>query len=302
MTTKVDDLVSSLRTHGMPSVRNILVTVFGDALRPYGSSVSVQSLTRLLEPLDVTERLVRTSLTRLADDNLVQARRLGSRSYYGVHESAEPLFDQAEERIYHRPERKWDRFWTVAIVDGAVGTSAQRSEVRRQLAVIGLGPVTPNVMASPVVEPAEVAALVRAVGSSVGVLVTRSENVSDVGHMSDVELARRVMSLDDLAEHYREIIAWFAPLDDDGDGDLSPAESFIARTLLIATYRRIVLADPLLSASLLPNPWRGNEAFELAARVYAKLESDSERWLVEVCETPTGPLAKPRLRRIFGAL
>jgi phenylacetic acid degradation operon negative regulatory protein len=300
MTAEVDDLVSSLRTRGMPSARNILVTVFGDSLRPYGSSVSVRSLTRLLEPLDVTERLVRTSLTRLADDNLVAARRVGNRSYYGVHESAEPLFDQAEEKIYHRPERKWDGLWTLAVIDGAAGASEQRSEIRRQLTNLGLGPVAPNVMASPVAKPEAVAAVVRAADLQGGVLVTRSKNVSDAGRMSNSDVARRVMSLDELGNRYREIINWFSPLDNAPDP--SPAESFVARTLLIATYRRIVLTDPLLSAELLPEPWTGRDAFELAARIYGALESASERWLVEVCETPAGRLEQPRLSRVFGAL
>ena len=299
MTTEVDDLIAALRSRGMPSVRNILVTVFGDALRPYGAPVSVQSLTRLLEPLDVTERLVRTSLTRLADDDLVAVSRVGNRSFYGVHKSAEPLFDQAEARIYRPPEREWDGFWTLAIIDGAVGTSDQRSELRRQLTVLGLGPVTPNVMASPVVEPAAVTAVVRAVDLQAGVLVTYSKNVSDAGLMSNADVAERVMLLDDLAKRYREIIDWFAPLD--GSPDMSPADSFVARTLLIATYRRVVLVDPLLSADLLPNPWSGREAFELAARVYAALEPESERWLFEVCDTPGGTLERPRLRRVFGA-
>jgi len=302
MTTEVDALVASLRLRGMPSVRNILVTVFGDALRPYDTPVSVQSLTRLLEPLDVTERLVRTSLTRLADDSLVEVRRVKNRSYYGVHSTAEPLFDQAEARIYSPPEREWDGLWTMAIIDGAVGTSDQRAELRRQLAGIGLGPVTPNVLVSPVVEPAAVAGVVRAVGLQGDVLVTRSTNTSEVGAMSNGGLAERAMALDDLAERYSEIINWFVPLD--GVAELSPADSFVVRTLLIATYRRIVLADPLLSAALLPTPWSGRVAFELVGRVYTAFESASERWLSEVCDTPEGPLhpLEPRLRRVFGAL
>jgi phenylacetic acid degradation operon negative regulatory protein len=139
MTEALEQLVASLRSHGMPSVRNILVTVFGDALRPYGAAVSVQSLTRILAPLEVPERSIRTSLTRLADDDLVTIDRVGNRSFYRVDPSAEALFDRAELRIYHDPDSEWDGHWTMAIIDSGVGTSDQRATLRRQRGWLGLG-------------------------------------------------------------------------------------------------------------------------------------------------------------------
>jgi phenylacetic acid degradation operon negative regulatory protein len=137
-----------------------------------------------------------------------------------------------------------------------------------------------------------VVSAVRAAGLPNAVLVMRSENVSDENLISNADLAQRVVQLDELASRYREIIDWFDPLDPLGGGlGLSPAESFVARILLIATYRRVVLADPVLPAELLPDGWSGREAYTLVARVYDLLQPASERWIVEVCDTPDGPPA-----------
>jgi phenylacetic acid degradation operon negative regulatory protein len=288
MTEALEQLVASLRSHGMPSVRNILVTVFGDALRPYGAAVSVQALTRILAPLEVPERSIRTSLTRLADDDLVTIDRVGNRSFYRVDPSAEALFDRAELRIYHDPDSEWDGHWTMAIIDSGVGTSDQRATLRRQFGWLGLGPVTPNVMASPVVTTGAVVGVVREAGLRDAVIVTRSKNVADDALISDIDLARRVAPLDEMVKRYAEISDWFGDLS--AASGLSPAESFVGRTLLIATYRRVVLADPRLPAELLPVNWNGRCAYSLAADVYGALWDASEQWITEVCETPDGSL------------
>lgn len=295
MTDGLGGLITSLRSRGMPSVRNILVTVFGDALRPYGAAVSVQSLTSLLEPLGVSERLVRTSLTRLADERIVVIRRVGNRSFYGVEDSAQALFEKAEEKIYRSCERRWDGRWTLVIIDGSVGTSDQRAELRHQLTVLGLGPIAPNVMASPVVGGAAVAAVVHGTDLRHGVLVTQSTVVDGAELVNDLDLATRVMVRTELAQGYDEIIDWFTPLT--GVPEMSAADSFVARTLLIAAYRRVVLSDPGLPDVLVSNGWSGRRAFTLVAQLYGEFRSQSEARIVEVCETPDGPLRMQQISR-----
>jgi phenylacetic acid degradation operon negative regulatory protein len=291
MTGNLAPLIAALRTNGMPSVRNLLVTVFGDAIRPYDAAVSVRSLTRLLAPLDVSERLVRTSLTRLADDDLVAVRRIGNRSFYRVHPDADALFERAEERIYHDLDREWDGRWTLAVVDAGIGTSDQRATLRRQLGWLGLGSIAPNVMASPVVTTDAVVGVVRDAGLRDAVIITRSTSVADDVLISDIDLARRVVPLDEIAKRYAEISEWFGDLS--AASCLSSAESFVGRTLLIAAYRRVVLADPRLPTELLPANWNGPRAYSLVADVYGALWDASEHWITEVCETPDGSLPAP---------
>ena len=157
-----DGSESPTSSNGAPSARNLLVTVFGDALLPHGvdTAVSVSSLATLLEPFGVSERLVRTSLTRLVNDGLLATRAVGRRSFYGVAPASTPLFRQADARIYGSRRRRLG-----PVVDDR-GDRRHRGNLRPNghvsangLTWAGLGVVAPNVMASPVVT-AEEAALV----------------------------------------------------------------------------------------------------------------------------------------------
>jgi len=284
-----EGLVQSLRTQGMPSVRNLLVTIFGDSVRPQGVAVSVRSLATLLEPLDVSERLVRTSLTRLATDEWVAAERIGHRSFYGVHPAAANRYERAERRIYHRDARTWDGAWTVAVVDGNVGRPDERAALRRELAWVGMGSVAPNVMASPVVDAAAVAEIVAEVGPPGAVHLSTSTTITGTSLVADVDLARRAVPLDDLAARYGELIGWFEPFTTPSSiAGLTPAQAFVVRTLLIAAYRRIVLVDPLLPDELLPQRWNGEQAFGLVGGVYESLLPATDDYFADVVETAPG--------------
>src|ERR1700730_10864216 len=56
---------------------SLLVTIFGDAIAPRGGAVTLASLIDLAAPFGLNERLVRTSMARLAADGWLQNRRRG---------------------------------------------------------------------------------------------------------------------------------------------------------------------------------------------------------------------------------
>ncbi len=288
----LDHLRSATSSNGAPSARNLLVTVFGDALLPHGSevAVSVRSLATLLEPFGVSERLVRTSLTRLVNDGLLASRTIGRRSFYGVAGASAPLFRQADARIYGSRRRAWDGSWTIVVVDGTESTAANRATLRQRLTWAGLGVVAPNVMASPVVSPVEAATVVEEVGGFAHVLVTRSELFDGAGTIDEEELARRCAPLDEVAARYHVFVDEFIDFDRTTISSISPAEAFKLRVLLVAAYRRIVLVDPLLPESLLPDGWAGARARALAAFVYGACADGSERHLAANAELPSGSL------------
>jgi len=259
-------LRSATISNGAPSARNLLVTVFGDALLPHGAdtAVSVSSLAALLEPFAVSERLVRTSLTRLVNDGLLATRAVGRRSFYGVAPASVPLFRQADARIYGSRRAVWDRSWTLVVIDGSEATPAERARLRQRLTWAGLGGVAPNVMASPVVTAEEAALVVGQVGGFRNVLVSRSRLVEGSGTIDEDELARRCAPLDEVAAGYDQFVDRFECLERATLEALEPSDAFKLRTLLVATYRRLVLVDPLLPESLLPEGWAGSRARALA--------------------------------------
>jgi phenylacetic acid degradation operon negative regulatory protein len=280
-----DDLAGARCSEGAPSARNLLVTVLGDTLRLAGddAEVTVADLTDLLANFDVNERLVRTSLSRIAADGLVTSRSEGRRSYYRIADGARDLFDTADRRIYvGAAEEPWDGSWTIVVVDANEATSAKRAELRQQLTWAGLGTVAPNVMASPVVLPGRVADIVARVGGFDHVLVSRSTVVDGDGLLGVAALARRSVDLGEVERRYREFTERFSAFDDDTLSALDDALAFKLRTLLVATFRRIALADPQLPSELLPDHWIGAAARAVATRVYAAVATASDRHIARI--------------------
>lgn len=292
MTGALDRLRGVDISSGAPSARNLLVTLFGDAVLPHGLDVrlSVGSLTALLAPFGVSERLVRTSLTRLVNDGLLDVESVGRRSFYGVAESAVELFRQADARIYGSRLRPWDGRWTIVVVDGAEATAAARARLRQRLTWAGLGVVGPNVMASPVVSPEETAAIIEQMGEFDHVLVSRAEVFDGASTIDEEELARRCAPLDEVAADYHAFVDDFGDIDRATFEALTPEDAFKLRTLLIAAYRRIVLVDPLLPEALLPDGWAGAKARALAAFVYGGCVDAAERHLTAIAEPASGSI------------
>ncbi len=266
------------------SARNLLVTVFGDAVLPHGVSCSVRSLTALLAPLGVSERLVRTSLTRLVNDGVLHTSSVNRRSFYGVHPDALGRFARADARIYGPLHPSWDGSWTLVVIDASEGSARQRTLLRQELGWAGLGVVAPNVMASPVIDATVAADVVASVGGFERVLVSRSRIVAGTATIDGEQLARRCAPLDETAERYRRFVDEFAPRRG-RSARWSPAEAFAFRIVLVAAYRRIVLTDPVLPAELLPVDWIGDRARRTVADLYSEIGDRSERHFVEAIET-----------------
>src|SRR5690606_16022552 len=115
-----------------------------------GITVSVADLTTLLSPFGANERLVRTSLSRLAGRGLLEPNAVGRRSFYGVAPAAVERFLRADRRIYGPRHPVWDGRWTLVVIDGTEATPERRAAFRQTLAESGFGAVAPNVLASPV--------------------------------------------------------------------------------------------------------------------------------------------------------
>src|SRR5450830_1341303 len=67
-----------------PRSKSLVMTIFGDAIVPHGGVVWLGSLIELLEPFGVNDRLLRTSVFRLAQEGWLGAQRDGRRSCYSM--------------------------------------------------------------------------------------------------------------------------------------------------------------------------------------------------------------------------
>ena len=277
---------------------SLLITIFGDAIAPRGGSVTLGSLIRLAAPFGVTERLVRTSVARLARDGWLIAQRRGRRSEYRLTRSGAARFAEATQRIYAENPRAWDGRWTLVLLSGA----ARAAQVREELKWLGFGQLTPALFGHPSCTLPQARTWLEGVAGARDALLLDG---SAADFAVDRELAARGWDLGELARRYRQFIRRFMPVTAlPGAVPVPAATAFLVRTLLIHEYRKIHLRDPLLPPELLPTDWVGNRAYELCRQLYARLFAAAEDYLSETAHALQRalPAANPAVHRRFGGL
>lgn len=275
---------------------SLLVTILGDSIVPRGGTVALGSLIRLAEPFGVTERLVRTAIGRLANEEWVTAERHGRSSYYSLTSEGRARFAEATQRIYGAAAESWNGEWTLIIIPPAL--KKMRDSVRDELTWLGFGQLTPDVFAHPTHREEMIRARLAELEASGSLIVMQRAVVTQA---SDSQLVAMGWDLDDLQRRYKRFIDLFGPIDEGlsaGADEESGEAAFVMRTLLIHEYRRIHLRDPQLPASLLPEDWVGTDAHAVCRSLYGKVFPESERHLTETAQSVTGALPPPS-REIF---
>ncbi len=278
---------------------SLLITIFGDAIAPRGGAVTLGSLIGLARPFGLAERLVRTSVARLARDGWLVARRDGRRSEYHLAPTGQQRFAAATRRIYGEIPSSWDGLWTLLVLPPASG--GRRQNVRDELRWLGFGQVSPGVFAHPNWNVDEARAGLSGVqGAAQGLLFKSSSESAE----ADRRIVASGWDLADLARRYRRFVEIFAPVATALAGVPDGEAAFVIRTLLIHEYRKIHLQDPSLPPALLPPDWVGATAYELSKRLYSALFQSAESYLSDTASTMTEPLppATPSTYERFGGL
>lgn len=294
-------LVARFRRQRPLRAGSLLVTIFGDAITPLGGVVTLASLIRLAAPFGINERLVRTSVARLAQDGWLANRRDGRLSEYRLTDTGRQRFADATRRIYVSNPQTWSGSWTLVILPNVA--AARRAELRRELQWLGFGQFEPGVLAHATLGAAEArdACAQLADGDRVTVLAA-----SSLDPASDRRLANAGWELGSLAARYRRFIAAFEPLRTglDSARALAPESAFVVRTLLLHEFRKLHLRDPLLPAPLLPADWAGFAAYSLCRELYAHVFDLAEAHLAANARRLRGamPAIDPATYARFGGL
>ena len=287
-----------------PTLRagSLITTVFGDAIAPRGGTVWLGSLISAMAEFGVSERLVRTSVFRLAKDGWLQSQQLGRRSYYSLTDEGRERFEQATHRIYGEPVAHWDGQWYLVLLSAL--DAAARDIVRKECGWLGFGAMSADVLAHPAPDLAELDVTIRRLDVDDTLGVMRSQTVRSEAAMR--KLARNSWNLDDIDGRYRDFVERFRPVHRAlaRSGKLSPKQAFIIRTLLIQEYRKVQLRDPWLPADLLPADWHGHAAYQLCRNLYRAVCEQADAFLDGIMETADGPLPPPSraFRQRFGGL
>ncbi len=283
---------------------SLIVTVYGDAIEPHGGAVWLGSLIQLLEPMGINQRLIRTSVFRLTKDGWLKADKVGRRSYYSLTDGGRRRFEKAFKRIYSSSVLAWDGRWCLAVLSQL--EADKRKQVREELEWQGFGALAATVLASPRCDRVDVMATLQEL-EALDDTILFDTTAQDVSASRALRLqVQESWKLDDLGEHYRQFIQRFRPLWQAllEQEQLDPQECFLARTLLIHEYRKLLLRDPQLPEELLPGEWEGRAARQLCRNIYRLVCAPAEQWLGQILETADGPLpeASESFARRFGGL
>jgi phenylacetic acid degradation operon negative regulatory protein len=224
-------------------------------------------------------------------DGWLQSQQIGRRSYYSLTEEGRERFERATQKIYGEPLSMWDGEWTTVLMSGV--DPATRETVRKELAWIGFGSLSPNVLAHPAPDMAGLDLALERLGLADDLVVMTGRTVRNEPGMR--ALVQDSWNLGDIDERYANFVERFRPLikAHGKDANMLPKSAFLVRTFLIQEYRKVLLRDPQLPTELLPANWRGTAAYQLCRNLYQAVYAAADDYLTQTMETADGPLPPP---------
>ncbi len=282
--------VAKVRRGLVLRANSLLITLYGDALAPRGQAVWLGSLISLMELFGLSSRLVRTSAFRLTADDWLVATRIGRRSFYALSDTGLQRVQHADRRIYEFKLPDWDGRWTLVLLNNAMRAST-RQALRRELLWEGFGPISTHLFAHPHGDHSALQDILKTAKAQDKVAVMSASGIDTYSDQPLQNILHQAFKLTEVALAWTQFVARFEPLLSELE-NLSPAEAFFVRTLLIHEYRRVLLRDPHLPQAMLPADWPGVEGRALCKTLYRGLLSSSENFLCTQTETSDGPLLK----------
>jgi phenylacetic acid degradation operon negative regulatory protein len=266
--------------------RSLVFDLFGDYLRYRGGEVRLRGLAALMTCFEVPEATVRVVVTRMRKEGWLSSRRDGRESTYVLTDAAWTLLDEGRDRIFERVGGPWDGQWHMIIYSVPETDRALREQLRKKLAWLGFGQLSPSVWVSPHDRVEQIRTeFAGRPAVRLDVLRARSE-----GPERDREMAARSWDLAELDRDYTELLARYRPrLAGYRENPLVGAAALVERTRLMHDYRRFPFRDPDLPSELLPADWTGREAHRVFLEAHELLRAPAEAHVDELLDAERGP-------------
>lgn len=303
----VDDWVQRYLKDEAPRSKSLMISAFGDSIAPYADGIWLGDFIELLAPLDLSERLVRTSAYRLVEEGWFRARREGRRSYYTLTPTGTRRFETAYTHIYRPPQDHWDGTWIMVLLPRNEDNPSHRTDLKRELEWEGFASMIPGLLLHPGIPLAEVKSIVSRHGLQESVVVMQSSTADTADECTSTEMLLRNWDLRGVEARYASFINRFEPL----VGRLSSLsvtamQAFQIQTLLIHSFRRANLHDPRLPSPMLPPEWPGLRAYRICRELYSRTYLLSRQHLrslqgLNISDESGGRLRMPVNQR-FGGL
>jgi phenylacetic acid degradation operon negative regulatory protein len=291
--SRTEALVESTLREQQLNARALILTIFGDSISTHGGIIWLGSLISLVKPLGINQRLVRTSVFRLSEKEMLQSRQVGRRSFYSLTDKGFRQFIHAADRIYRHEKSVWDGEWRLVFTNLDKIKSKRREAMQKELDWLGFSRLSNGIYAHPTVDIEAVRQVVNEMQLQDSIVMMEAANRNDDPLGASRKLLRHAFKFDVIDAEYRDYIETFEAFLDAG---VEPAPGdeelcFLLRTLLIHRFRRILLNQPELPMELLPPDSLSQHARKITARIYHRISEAAERHFMAVGESEHGALA-----------
>lgn len=231
--------------------QDLVITLLGTYVRPFGDTVWSGGLVALLGELGFSTGAARVALTRLVRRGLIARERSGRLVHYRVTERCDRLLAEGDGRIFSLGVAPSDGgTWTVLWHQLPEARRLERSRLARRLRFLGFGSVQDSVWVSPHDHSEEVVRLLEELGVADSATLF-SATVGDLAGLP--ALVSRAWDLSGLVERYEAFVHEFDPYATRrAQTRLSDADAFMIRTRMMHLFRAFPTLDPELPAGLAP--------------------------------------------------
>lgn len=285
-TALVDNFAKTRPIHA----NSLILTIYGDTICPRGDSIWLGSLIKLVEPLGINQRLVRTSVFRLAEKNVLQSKQVGRRSYYSLTDRAVRQFASASKRIYAAKPLEWDGQWRLVITSLSDIDNEQRETVRKELYWLGFNRITTGVYGHPTIDYEEVKRLIKDMGLEDKIVFLNASAIDKKHVPVSNRLLSQCIDLQPSDEKYSALINDFKGILKAAkqETDLDPALCFLVKTILINRFRRILLKEAELPEKLLAKNAISRRGRALVSDLYQVIQAPADEYFLSMSETEGG--------------
>ena len=225
------------------------------------------------------EAAVRKTLHRMEGSAELTSRRQGREKLYAPSSYASGEITAGTEKIFRAPDA-WDGRWTVLFARFNRDERIHRDRLQTLLQVEGFAPIGPGLHLHPRPRGERV---LQAVDPAVRrrLYVFRGDRVGDE---SDEAFIARHWDVPELARRYEGVLDELERLATRAEGGVTDVEAFRHRFEVVLRFLRVAWGDPDLPLTLLPDPWPGTAARELAADLYRRFLPGARRFGDSVLE------------------
>jgi len=277
----------------------LIFTILGEYVVQRGGTIWTSSLLHLMGLLGISERAVRSTLSRMTRKGWIVSQKRGRQSQYVITPRGRDLLEMGQQRIFEPVFTDWDGKWHLVVYSLPEGKRRMRHALRQNLTWLGFGRLAPGTWISPRDRRVELKGLLN--GLNVEPYVDLFAGFF-LGPASAEDLTIRCWDLESLIAQYQDFIDRHEPeyqlfLSQEANGQaVDPAKVFVCRFWLTHEFQSFPLKDPNLPVTLLPADWTGFKARELFDDYHVALGAYATRFITEVMNVDGPPPALEKER------